>query len=59
MKEVKEGWTFRKALWFCLGMFCVGMAYVGVITPWAWKYPSSKEEHDQRKSEGKKIAWFK
>jgi hypothetical protein len=145
MKEAKEGWTFRKALWFCLGMFCVGMAYVGVITPgipfsiflviaaysfaksskkwhdwifnhkyfgpfltnwyeyrvfpkyakysmvlvmmsslimaywltgrisivlwsgiamasvaiWAWKYPSSKEEHDQRKSEGKKIAWFK
>tara|TARA_Y100000296_G_C5148084_1_gene244862 strand:+ start:1337 stop:1480 length:144 start_codon:yes stop_codon:yes gene_type:complete len=34
----------------------IAMASVAI---WAWKYPSSKEEHDQRKSEGKKIAWFK
>ena len=135
----------KKALWFSLGMFCLGMAYIGVITPgipfsiflviaaysfaksskkwhdwifnhkyfgpfltnwysyrvfprfakysmvlvmastliitywltdntmavlwsgiamgcvavWAWKYPSTRQEHDKRKAEGRKIAWLK
>ena len=33
MKPLKEKWTIKRALWFSLGMFCVGLAYVGVVTP--------------------------
>ena len=142
---MKEKWTIKRALWFSLGMLCLGMAYIGVITPgipfsiflviaaysfaksskkwpdwiynhkyfgpfltnwtyyrvfpmyakwsmiivmsstlvatyyftnnlkavlwssifmalvaiWAWRYPSSKEEHDMRLEAGKKIGWIK
>lgn len=30
-----------------------------LVAVWAWRYPSSVEEHDQRRLEGKKIGWFK
>ena len=30
---MKEKWTIKRALWFSLGMFCLGMAYIGVVTP--------------------------
>jgi len=33
----------------------IGMMLVAI---WAWRYPSSIEEYDQRKSQGKKIGWF-
>ena len=33
----------------------VFMAFVAI---WAWRYPSSVEEHDKRIAEGKKIGWF-
>lgn len=26
---------------------------------WAWRYPSSAEEYERRKSEGRKIGWFR
>tara|TARA_B000000557_G_scaffold260734_1_gene258560 strand:+ start:84 stop:515 length:432 start_codon:yes stop_codon:yes gene_type:complete len=141
----KEKWTIKRILWFSLGMLCLGMAYIGVVTPgipfsiflviaaysfaksskkwhdwiynhkyfgpfltnwtyyrvfpmyakwsmiivmsstlivtyyftsndkavlwsgifmalvaiWAWRYPSSKEEHDIRLEAGKKIGWIK
>ena len=29
-----------------------------LVAVWAWRYPSSVEEHDQRVANGKKIGWF-
>jgi uncharacterized membrane protein YbaN (DUF454 family) len=26
---------------------------------WAWRYPASVEEYEQRRAQGKKIGWFK
>lgn len=32
---------FRKAMWFCLGMMCLGIAYIGMVTPGIpWSTPS-------------------
>ena len=33
--------------------------FMGLVAIWAWRYPSSVAEHDQRKAEGKKIGWLK
>jgi len=33
--------------------------FMGLVAVWAWRYPSSVAEHDQRKTEGKKIGWLK
>lgn len=30
-----------------------------VVGVWAWRYPSSVEEYERRKSLGKKIGWFR
>ena len=38
-----------------VGSACA-MLVVGI---WAWRFPSSVEEHDRRKSQGKKIGWFR
>ena len=39
-----------------------GVVYTGIfmffVAVWAWRYPSSVEEHDKRISAGKKIGWF-
>jgi uncharacterized membrane protein YbaN (DUF454 family) len=39
-----------------------GVVYTGIfmalVAVWAWRYPSSVEEHDQRIAEGKKVGWF-
>lgn len=39
-----------------------GIIYTGIfmffVAVWAWRYPSSVEEHDKRVAEGKKIGWF-
>jgi uncharacterized membrane protein YbaN (DUF454 family) len=39
-----------------------GIVYTGIfmacVAVWAWRYPSSVEEHDKRIAEGKKIGWF-
>ena len=29
-----------------------------LVAVWAWRYPSSVEEHDQRIANGDKIGWF-
>ena len=33
--------------------------FMALVAVWAWRYPCSVEEHDQRKLNGKKIGWFK
>jgi uncharacterized membrane protein YbaN (DUF454 family) len=39
-----------------------GVVYTGIfmllVAIWAWRYPSSVEEHDRRIANGKKIGWF-
>lgn len=40
-----------------------GIVYTGIfmffVAVWAWRYPSSVEEYDNRKANNKKIGWFK
>lgn len=40
-----------------------GIVYTGIfmffVAVWAWRYPSSVEEYDNRKVNNKKIGWFK
>lgn len=33
--------------------------FMALVAIWAWKFPSTPEEHDRRKASGKKIGWFK
>lgn len=39
-----------------------GVVYTGIfmacVAIWAWRYPSSIEEHDRRIADGKKIGWI-
>jgi len=39
-----------------------GVVYTGIfmllVAIWAWRYPSSVEEHDARIAAGKKVGWF-
>jgi uncharacterized membrane protein YbaN (DUF454 family) len=39
-----------------------GVVYTGIfmlcVAIWAWRYPSTPEEHDLRIAEGRKIGWF-
>lgn len=48
-------------------MYVGGVKPIGIISTaifmmlvavWAWRYPSSVAQHDQRKAQGKKIGWF-
>lgn len=32
---------------------------MAIVALWAWRFPSSVEEYDRRKAEGRKIGWFK
>ena len=32
--------------------------FMGLVAIWAWRYPSSVADHDQRIEEGRKIGWF-
>jgi uncharacterized membrane protein YbaN (DUF454 family) len=32
--------------------------FMALVAIWAWRYPSSVEEHDKRIQEGRKIGWF-
>jgi uncharacterized membrane protein YbaN (DUF454 family) len=32
--------------------------FMACVAIWAWRYPSSVEEHDKRIAEGRKIGWF-
>lgn len=33
--------------------------FMALVAIWAWKYPSSIEEYNYRKENGKKIAWLR
>ena len=33
--------------------------FMAIVAVWAWRYPSSVDEHDRRKSQGKRIGWLK
>ena len=39
-----------------------GVVYTGIfmllVAVWAWRWPGSVEEHDQRIANGRKIGWF-
>lgn len=39
-----------------------GVVYTGIfmciVAVWAWRFPSSIEEHNERIAAGKKIGWF-
>ncbi len=39
-----------------------GIIYTGIfmalVAIWAWRYPSSVEEHDRRIAEGRRVGWF-
>ena len=39
-----------------------GVVYTGIfmllVAVWAWRYPSSVEEHDLRILQGRRIGWF-
>lgn len=32
--------------------------FMALVAVWAWRYPSSVEEHDKRIAEGRKVGWF-
>jgi len=32
---------------------------MALVAFWAWRYPSTVEEHDRRKSQGRKIGWIR
>ena len=32
--------------------------FMGLVAVWAWRYPSSVAEYDQRIAEGRKVGWF-
>jgi len=33
--------------------------FMALVAIWAWRFPSSVEEHDRRKEKGEKIGWLK
>lgn len=33
--------------------------FMVLVAIWAWRYPGSQEEHQERKELGKRIAWLK
>jgi hypothetical protein len=32
---------------------------MALVAIWAWRYPSTVEEHTERLKQGKKIGWIK
>lgn len=41
----------------------IGLIYTAgmmlLVAVWAWRYPSSVDEYNFRKDQGKRIGWFK
>jgi uncharacterized membrane protein YbaN (DUF454 family) len=33
--------------------------FMALVATWAWRFPSSAKEYDDRIKNGKKIGWFK
>lgn len=32
--------------------------FMALVAVWAWRFPGSTEEHDQRIADGRKVGWF-
>jgi hypothetical protein len=47
-------------MWFTVPI--KGVVYTGIfmacVAIWAWRFPSSVEEYDQRIATGKKVGWI-
>jgi hypothetical protein len=54
--------TVSLALMTVSGVKPIGVISTGIfmllVAVWAWRYPSSVEEHDARILTGRKIGWF-
>ena len=54
--------TLSLALMTVSGVKPIGIISTGIfmllVAVWAWRYPSSVEEHDARILTGRKIGWF-
>jgi uncharacterized protein len=49
-------------LWFTTNSLNAVLAtgvFMLLVVGWAWRYPSSIEEHDKRVKLGKRVAWLK
>lgn len=49
-------------MWFTTGnLAAIGYtaSFMACVVIWAWKYPSTTQEYDRRKSAGVKISWFR
>ncbi len=48
-------------MWFT-GVKPIGIistaVFMALVAVWAWRWPGSVEEHEQRIAEGRKIGWF-
>jgi uncharacterized membrane protein YbaN (DUF454 family) len=48
-------------MWFT-GVKPIGIistaVFMALVAVWAWRYPSSVEEHDRRVANGHKVGWF-
>jgi hypothetical protein len=48
-------------MWFT-GVKPIGIVstaiFMALVAVWAWRYPSSVEEHDRRIAYGRKVGWF-
>ena len=54
--------TLSLVLMTVSGVKPIGIISTGVfmllVAVWAWRYPSTPEEHDLRLEQGRKIGWF-
>ena len=54
--------TLSLALMWGSGVKPIGIistaVFMALVAIWAWRYPSSVEEHDRRIAEGRKVGWF-
>jgi len=55
--------TLSLCIMFFTGVKPIGIlstaVFMALVAVWAWRFPNSVEEHDQRKQQGRKIGWFK
>lgn len=54
-----SSWMF---LWFTTANIAAAVwsgAFMALVAGWAWRFPHSEEQHQQRIAAGKKIGWFR
>lgn len=53
--------TSLAIMWFT-GVKPIGVVstavFMALVAIWAWRWPSSVDQHDQRIAQGRKIGWF-